>query len=82
MVETTNKANLLEAVEKGQYEIPSVAEAGCVSIDGLAICEYSQIVLAHANSWILATTLTNGFLYRKGWVCLGDVYKKRTQGSY
>ncbi len=35
-----------------------------------------------ANSWILATTLTNGFLYRKGWVCLGDVYKKRTQGSY
>ena len=35
-----------------------------------------------ANSWILATTLTNGFLHRKGWVCLGDVYKKRTQGSY
>lgn len=35
-----------------------------------------------AHSWILATTLTNGFLHRKGWVCLGDVYKKRTQGSY
>lgn len=35
-----------------------------------------------ANSWILATTLTNRFLREMGWVCLGDVYKKRDQGCY
>ena len=28
-----------------------------------------------ANSWILATTLTNARLRNFGWVCLGDVYK-------
>lgn len=28
-----------------------------------------------ANSWILATTLTNARLRGFGWVCLGDVYK-------
>ena len=35
-----------------------------------------------ANSWILAKTLTNRFLREMGWVCLGDVYKKRSQGCY
>ena len=35
-----------------------------------------------ANSWILAKTLTNRFLREMGWVCLGDVYKKRDQGCY
>ena len=35
-----------------------------------------------ANSWILATTLTNRLLRELGWVCLGDVYKKRNQGCY
>lgn len=35
-----------------------------------------------ANSWILATTLTNNFLRGLGWVCLGDVYKRRNQGCY
>ena len=35
-----------------------------------------------AHSWILATTLTNRFLREMGWVCLGDVYKKRDQGCY
>ena len=29
-----------------------------------------------ANSWILATTLTNGFLRNMGWVCLGDVKRQ------
>lgn len=47
MVKASNKANLLEAVEKDRYEIPSVAEARCVSNNGLAICEHSKIVLAH-----------------------------------
>lgn len=28
-----------------------------------------------ANSWILATTLTNATLHKLGWMCLGDVYK-------
>ena len=28
-----------------------------------------------ANSWILATTLTNARLRSFGWVCLGDIYK-------
>lgn len=28
-----------------------------------------------ANSWILATTLTNATLRKLGWTCLGDVYK-------
>ena len=27
-----------------------------------------------ANSWILATTLTNATLRKLGWTCLGDVY--------
>lgn len=27
-----------------------------------------------ANSWILATTLTNAVLRELGWTCLGDVY--------
>ena len=35
-----------------------------------------------ANSWILTKTLTNRFLREMGWVCLGDVYKKRSQGCY
>ena len=35
-----------------------------------------------AKSWILAKTLTNRFLQEMGWVCLGDVYKKRNQGCY
>lgn len=35
-----------------------------------------------AKSWVLATTLTNRFLRETGWVCLGDVYKKRNQGCY
>ena len=35
-----------------------------------------------ANSWILSTTLTNNFLRGLGWVCLGDVYKRRNQGCY
>ena len=35
-----------------------------------------------ANSRILATTLTNRFLREMGWVCLGNVYKKRDQGCY
>lgn len=66
MVETTNKANLLEAVEKGQYEIPSVAEAGCVSIDGLAICEYSQIVLAHGKQLDISDDADQWFSLSKG----------------
>ena len=74
MVETTNKANLLEAVEKGQYEIPSVAEAGCVSIDGLAICEYSQIVLAHGKQLDISDDADQWFSLSKGmglsWGCL------------
>ena len=49
MVKASNKANLLEAVEKDRYEIPSVAEARCVSVDGLAICKHTQIVLAHGK---------------------------------
>ena len=80
MVEASNKADLLEAVEKDQYEVRSADETGGVTLASMATCEQSYWRTAH--SWILATTLTNGFLHRKGWVCLGDVYKKRTQGSY
>ena len=66
MVEASNKTDLLEAVEKGQYEIPSVAEVGCVSIDGLAICEYSQIVLAHGKQLDISDDADQWFSLSKG----------------
>ena len=66
MVEASNKADLLEAVEKDQYEVRSAAEAGCVSIDGLAICEYSQIVLAHGKQLDISDDADQWFSLSKG----------------
>lgn len=82
MVEASNKANLLEAVEKDQYEVRSADETGGGPSLAWQHANTRKSYWRTAHSWILVTTLTNGFLHRKGWVCLGDVYKKRTQGSY
>lgn len=80
MVEASNKADLLEAVEKDQYE--ALMRLGVSPSLAWQHVNTRKSYWRTAHSWILATTLTNGFLHRKGWVCLGDVYKKRTQGSY
>ena len=39
MVAKSDTADLLEAMEKGRYEIQSVEEVGAVTIESLAICE-------------------------------------------
>ena len=80
MVEASNKADLLEAVEKDQYE--ALMRLGVSPSLAWQHANTRKSYWRTAHSWILATTFTNGFLHRKGWVFLGDVYKKRTQGSY
>ena len=44
MVEASNKADLLEAVEKDQYEVRSADETGGVTLASMATCEHSQVI--------------------------------------
>ena len=74
MVETTNKADLLEAVEKDQYEVRSADETGGVTLASMATCEYSQIVLAHGKQLDISDDADQWFSLSKGmglsWGCL------------
>lgn len=49
MVEASNKADLLEAVEKDQYEVRSADETGGVTLASMATCEHSQVILAYCT---------------------------------
>ena len=74
MVEASNKADLLEAVEKDQYEVRSADETGGVTLASMAICEYSQIVLAHGKQLDISDDADQWFSLSKGmglsWGCL------------
>ena len=49
MVETSDTSNLLEAVEKESDEIQCIEEVRAVTIDSMAVCKHSQIILAHSK---------------------------------